>query len=148
MTTIRIATLSSVLLSQAIACRSPALATVGSPLVPGVVEALEAQRTMPKYLVPSDSLTSLLLSSFANERGIVLGRPDSALHCPWSGRTPTGYSVSISFDSISHDEARGRFQLTCSSPALRGAFATGGVAHLRRVGTRWVLDKWLDRWIT
>ena len=116
--------------------------------MPGVIEALEAQRTMPQYLVPADSLTARLLTVFAKDRGITMGRPDSALHCPWSGRTPTGYGVSISFDSLSNDEARGRYQLTCSSPALRGAFSTGAVARLRRVGDRWVLDKWVDRWIT
>jgi len=144
MTTIRLAAL----FAATLACYSSAQATVATPLVPAVIEALEQQRTMPKYLVPSDSLTAQLLTAFAKERGIILGRPDSSLHCPWAGRTPTGYGVTISLDSVSRNQARGRFQLTCSSPALRGGFGTGGVAHLRRVGNQWVIDKWLDRWIT
>jgi len=136
------------LLAATLACQGSSQETVTAPLVPAVIEALEQQRTMPKYLVPADALTARLLTAFAKERGIIIGRPDSTLHCPWSGRTPTGYGVSISLDSVSRDEARGRFQLRCSSPALRGGFATGAVARLRRVGAGWVIDKWIDRWIT
>lgn len=131
-----------------IACRSPAPAMVAAPLVHGVIESLEQQRTMPQYLIPADSLTAMLLAPFARQRGITLGRPDSSVHCPWSRRTPTGYGVRISVDSITGDGARGSYEVSCSSPALRGGFSTGGLARLRRSGKGWVLDKWLDRWIT
>jgi hypothetical protein len=136
------------LVGLTIGCRTSSPATVANPLVSGVIESLEAQRTMPQFLIAADSLTALVLTPFAKERGIILARPDSAVHCPWSGRTPTGYGIRISVDSITRSEARGRFELSCSSPALRGRFATGGRARLRRVGNGWVIEKWLDKWIT
>ena len=129
-------------------CRTGAPPLIGAPLVQGIAESLDQQRVTPQYLIPSDSSTALLLTSFAQQRGIALGGRDIAISCPWTGRAPTGYVVQISVDSVVGNEATGSFRLSCSSPGRRGAFATGGIAKLRRVGKTWVIDKWLDRWIT
>ena len=56
--------------------------------------------------------------------------------------------MQISIDSTAGDVATAAYRVSCSSPALRGPFATGGRAELRRTGKAWVLVKWLDRWIT
>lgn len=128
-------------------CRSAGPFAVGEPLLPGIVESLEQQRQLPQYLVPSDSLTAGVLERFARERGILLS-VDREIHCPWTDRRPTGYRVQITIGPVVADSARGGFRLSCSSPGSRGPFSTGGTAQLRRSGNRWVLVRWLDRWIT
>lgn len=131
-----------------VGCRSASPFAAGEPLLPAVVESLEQQRQLPDYLVPADSLTAHVVRPFARERGIAMTAPEAGIHCPWSGRTPTGYRVRITIDSIVGDVTTANYRVSCSSPTLRSPFATGGRAELRRSGKTWVLVKWLDRWIT
>lgn len=136
------------LLSAIAACARVPPTTVAVPLVGGVLESIQQQRTSPQLLIPADSLTAVVLAPFSKEHGFVLGKPGEPVHCPWAGPSPTGYRVEIVVDSVSRSHAHGTYEISCSSPRLRGAFATGRSARLRRDGSTWIIDKWLSEWIT
>ena len=122
---------------------------VARPLAAGVAESIDQQRLSPDYLVPADSLTAAVVDSLARQRGFSLDPPIPPGYCPWSrAKGPKGYGVRITVDSVMGDSAIASYVLSCSGPDLRGAFATGATAQLHREHGRWVISKWLDRWIT
>ena len=122
---------------------------IARAMAAGVAESLDGQRPNPEYLQPADSLTAAAIDSIAKQRGISLQAPNGPAYCPWSKSSgQKGYRVRITVDSVNAEQAVGSYLLSCTGPDLRGAFMTGGNAELRRERGRWIIAKWLDRWIT